>query len=117
PSRVIDRPSLQKSSPAIKVEIENTGAINFGDTISIKVLPVKDDVALANVVVELMGTNKILAESADGDIKIATIHSGGGNLRLKFQAEFTTGERSNRYKNVTVVSSQKANNWAFEVVQ
>ncbi|NEN22203.1 glutaminyl-peptide cyclotransferase [Cryomorpha ignava] len=117
PTRVIDRPSLLKSSPAIKVEIENRGSVNYGDTIYMKVYPVKDEITLAKVVVELIGTNRILAESTDGNIKIATINSGGGNLRFKIEAEFSSGEKSNRYKDITVVSPEKANNWGFEVVE
>jgi len=117
PSRVIDRPSLQKSSPAIKVEIENKGSVNYGDTIYMKVFPAKDDVSLTKAVVVLMGANRTLAESSDGNMKIATISSGGGNLRFKIEAHFSSGEKSNRYKDITVVSPEKANNWGFEVVE
>lgn len=117
PTRTIDRPALQKSTPAIKVEIENEGTVNYGDTIYIKVLPTEEGVTLTNAVAVLMGVNKTLAESADGDLEIPTIISGGGNLRLKIEAQFSTGEKSNRYKDIIVVSPIKANRWGFEVIQ
>lgn len=117
PTRTIDRPSFKKSSPAIKVEIDQKGTINYGDTIYMKVYPAKEDVILSKVVVELVGTNKVLAESTDGNLKIATINSGGGNLRFKIEARFTSGETSNRYKDITIVSPEKANSWGFEVIE
>lgn len=117
PTRTIDRPSLLKSSPGIKVDIKNKGSVNYGDTIYMKVYPAKDDLKLANVVVELIGANRILTASEDGNIKIATTNSGGGNLRFKIEAEFTSGEKSNRYKDITVISPEKPNNWGFEVVE
>lgn len=117
PSRTINRPSLGTSSPGIKIELSNKGAVNYGDTIYMKVSPAKDGDILKNVKVELINSNRQLAASANGDIKIATVNSGGGNLRLKIDAEFESGEKSNRYKNVLVVSPEKAGNWNFEVIE
>lgn len=107
---------MGESSPGIKVEIVNKGEVNYGDTIYIQVSPAKDGNMLKEVRVELINSKRQLATSVNGDIRIATLNSGGGNLRLKIEAEFESGEKSNRYKNVLVVSPEKAGNWNFEVI-
>ncbi len=116
PTRTIHRPSLIQSSPGIKIKIENTGAVNYGDTIYMEVTPVKDDVKLRKVKVEVVDTKMVVAESDNGNVKIATVLSGGGDLRLKIEAEFESGETSHRNKTVTIVSPEKAGNWNFDVV-
>ena len=116
PGRVLQRPSLGQSGPGIKVEIENKGAVAYGDTIYMEVSPAKDDEKITKVTVEIVNGNRVIAESSDGNIRIPTLKSGGGNLRFKIQAEFASGEKSNRYKNVKVVAPEAPGNWDFEVV-
>jgi len=116
PTRTINRPSIGESSPGIKVEISNKGAVNYGDTIYMQVSPAKEGDVLKNVKVELINSKREIATSVNGDVRIATVNSGGGNLRLKIEAEFESGEKGSRYKDILVVSPTKAGNWNFEVI-
>ena len=114
--RVINRPSLGQSGPGIKVEVENKGTVVYGDTIYMQVSSAKEGEQITGVTVEIVNGNRRVAESTDGNIQIATLKSGGGNLRFKITADFASGEKSNRYKNVKIVAPEAPGNWDFEVV-
>lgn len=116
-NRSVDRPSLEKESPAIRVKLKNNGTIYYGDTLEIVVEPLKSAHVLKNVSVEVIDEKRIAASSVDGHLRIPTSATGGGDFQLRIKAEFEDGTSGSRYKSFQVVAKTPAKNWNFEVLR
>lgn len=116
PSRVLRRPAAERSGPSISLDIENEKKLLYGDTIVISISTSAKDEKITGIIVQNVNHNAEIARADSSVISIPTLVSGGGDLRLKIEAQFESGKKSTRYKNVKVRSRQKAQNWDLEVL-
>lgn len=116
-NRAIDRPSLDKEAPAIRIKLKNSGTIYYGDTLEMDVEPLKSALTLKNVSVEVVDEKRIVASAKDGHLRIPTSATGGGDFQLKIKAEFEDGSQGSRFKTFQVLAKKPAKNWNFEVLQ
>lgn len=115
--RTIDRPSLDKEAPAIRVKLKNKGTIYYGDTLQMDVEPLKSSLSLKNVTVEVVDDKSFRISSKDGHLKIPTQATGGGDFQLKIKAEFEDGSEGSRYKSIQVLAKEPAKSWNLEVLE
>ncbi len=115
--RTLDRPSLDKEAPAIRVKLKNKGTIYYGDTLEMDVEPLKSSLTLKNVSVEVVDEKRIVASAKDGHLRIPTSKTGGGDFQLKIKADFENGSEGSRFKSFQVLSKTPARNWHFEVLR
>lgn len=117
PVRSLDRPSLGTKQPTLKVE-KNADRLTYGDTLFIRVMPEDTALKFSDVRVALAAAaGRVLASSDDGVFRLSTRHTGGGEVKLRIDAEFTDGQKSMRYQDVWVTAADPPLQWRFETVR
>lgn len=117
PRRSIDRPSLGTKQPALKLD-KNAERLVYGDTIRLAVIPEDGDLTFSSVSVSLAeDRGRALAVSGKGVFALPTAMTGGGEVKLRIDAEFTDGQKSMRYQNFKVTAESEPQQWKFETVQ
>lgn len=117
PRRSIDRPSLGTKQPPLKLD-KNSDRLVYGDTIRLSVIAEAEDLTFSSVRVSLADDRgKALAVSEKGVFALPTEITGGGEVKLRVDAEFTDGQKSMRYQNFTVTAESEPQQWNFETVR
>ncbi|MCA1750900.1 MAG: glutaminyl-peptide cyclotransferase [Flavobacteriales bacterium] len=124
PRRSIDRPSLGTKQPPLKLD-KNSDRLVYGDTIMLAVVPEDGDLTFAKVRISLADERgSFLAVSDDSvdltekaSFALPTALTGGGEVKLRVDAEFNDGQKSMRYQNFTVTAESEPQQWNFETVR
>lgn len=117
PVRSPERPSLRAKQPVLKVR-KSTEELIYGDTLALEAAPEDTALKLSEIRVSLASTpGRVLARSAEGSVALPTTLTGGGEVKLRIDADFTDGQKSMRYQNVRVVASDAPLRWRFETVR
>lgn len=116
PNRNTSRPSSQNKKTLIKVEFDKKGTIVFADSIAINVQATDTHLTLKTLRITQPGMSfeKVLST---GQTTIHTTNTGGGNVRLKFEAVFENGEKSTRYKEFLVVANKVPTAYQMSVIR
>jgi glutaminyl-peptide cyclotransferase len=115
--RELNRPSLKSSSIPLKLEMSKNGAYFFGDTIEIDVRTVEENVSVVSINVDDHQLGRDFGSFEGGKIKLPTLLTGGGELRLRLIAQLSDSSESTRYKEIRVLAKKSPNQWKFETVQ
>lgn len=105
PNRNTSRPTGQNKKKLIKVEFDKKGTVAYGDSIQVKVQATDTSLSLKSLRITQpgMGYERVIEGN---QTTIQSTNTGGGNVRLKFEATFENGEKSTRYKEFLVVSNE-----------
>lgn len=116
-TRKVNRGILGGSKPSLRVVLDGDKTVEFGDTIRVTISPVDPDLVMESLEVLVPDNPLFSLSSTDSSVVIDTRKLGGGEQRIKFNARFTNGETSSRYKEIKVLAPSAPTPWNFEVVR
>jgi glutamine cyclotransferase len=108
-------PSLLSPKPTLRVKLLNQGTIYYGDTLRLEVESKDQSQSFSSVEISLADGKSVLASSASGKFTLPTKVTGGGMLKVKFDARFEDGQKGVRYKDITVLAREQPQQWSLRV--